>query len=89
MPSKSKNINELIDDTFMDKNKFSMTIENIVKDSNRTLSYIDAIVDFCESKDIEVDSVTKLIAPTLKERIKAEAIKLNFIKKTTKAVLPI
>ena len=52
MPSKSKNINELIDDTFMDKNKFSMTIENIVKDSNRTLSYIDAIVDFCESKDI-------------------------------------
>ena len=54
----------------MDKNKFSMTIENIVKDSNRTLSYIDAIVDFCESKDIEVDSVTKLIAPTLKERLK-------------------
>ena len=40
-------------------------------------------------KDIEVDSVTKLIAPTLKEKIKAEAIKLNFIKKTTKAVLPI
>ena len=26
---------------------------------------------------------------TLKEKIKAEAIKLNFIKKTTKAVLPI
>ena len=89
MPSKSKNINELIDDTFMDRNKFSMTIENIVKDRKRTLSYIDAIVDFCESKDIEVDSVTKLIAPTLKEKIKAEAIKLNFIKKTTKAVLPI
>ena len=73
----------------MDNNKFSMTIENIVKDSNKSSSYIDAIVDFCESKDIEVDSVTKLIAPTLKEKIKAEAIKLNFIKKTTKAVLPL
>ena len=89
MPSKSKNINELIDDTFMDKNKFSMTIENIVKDSNRTLSYIDAIVDFCESKDIEIESVVKLIAPSLKEKIKAEATRLNYIKKTTRGVLPL
>ena len=40
-----KNIDQLIDDNFMDKNKFSMTIENIVKDSNQTLNYIDAIVD--------------------------------------------
>ena len=33
MPTKNKNINELIDENFMDKNKFSMTIENMVKDS--------------------------------------------------------
>lgn len=89
MPTKNKDINELIDENFMDKNKFSMTIENIVKDSNRTLNYIDAIVDFCETKDIEIESVVKLIAPSLKEKIKAEATRLNYIKKTTRGVLPI
>lgn len=89
MPTKNKNINELIDENFMDKNKFSMTIENIVKDSNRTLNYIDAIVDFCQTKDIEIESVVKLIAPSLKEKIKAEATRLNYIKKTTRGVLPI
>jgi fumarylacetoacetate (FAA) hydrolase family protein len=85
----SKTIDELIDENFMDKNKFSMTIENIVKDSNRTINYIDAIVDYCEIKDIEVESIVKLIAPSLKEKLKAEATRLNYIKKTTKGVLPI
>ena len=84
-----KNIDQLIADNFMDKNKFSMTIENIVKDSNQTLNYIDAIVDFCESKDLEVESVVKLLAPSLKQKIKAEATRLNYIKKTTRGVLPI
>ena len=89
MPTKGKKIDELIDDSFMDKNKFSMTIENIVKDSNRSLNYIDAIVYFCEAKDLEVETVVKLIAPSLKEKIKAEATRLNYIKKTTRGVLPI
>ena len=90
MPTKSnKNIDQLIDDNFMDKNKFSMTIENIVKDSNKTLNYIYAIVDFCEAKDLVVESVVKLIAPSLKEKIKAEATRLNYIKRTTRGVLPI
>ena len=89
MPTKKKNINELIDENFMDKNKFSMTIENMVKDSNRTINYIDAIVDFCESKDIETESVVKLIAPSVEEKIKAEATRLNYIKKTTRGVLPL
>jgi organic radical activating enzyme len=90
MPSKlPKNIDELIDENFMDKNKFSMTIENIVKDSNKTINYIDAIVDFCESKNIEIESVTKLIAPSLKEKIKVEATRLNYIKKINRGVLPI
>jgi len=90
MPAKSnKNIDQLIDENFMDKNKFSMTIENIVKDSNKSLNYIDAIVDFCDAKDLEVESIVKLIAPSLKEKIKAEATRLNYIKRTTRGVLPI
>ena len=86
---KTKTINEVIDDSFMDKNKFSMTIETMVIESNKSINYIDAICDFCESKDIEVESIVKLIAPALKEKIKAEATRLNYIKKTTRGVLPI
>ena len=47
-----------------------MTIETMVIESNKSINYIDAICDFCESKDIEVESVVKLIAPALKEKIK-------------------
>ena len=81
-------IDKLLDDNFMDKNKFSMTIETIVKDSNKSMNYIDAVVHFCEKKDIEIETVAKLIGPTLKEKIKAEALKLNYIKKTTRGILP-
>jgi len=81
-------IDKLLDDNFMDKNKFSMTIETIVMNSNKSMNYIDAVVHFCENKDIEIESVAKLIGPTLKEKIKAEALKLNYIKKTTRGILP-
>lgn len=81
-------IDKLLDDNFMDKNKFSMTIETIVKDSNKSMNYIDAVVHFCENKDIEIETVAKLIGPTLKEKIKAEALKLNYIKRTTRGILP-
>ena len=81
-------IDKLLDDNFMDKNKFSMTIETIVKDSNKSMNYIDAVVHFCEKRDIEIETVAKLIGPTLKEKIKAEALKLNYIKKTTRGILP-
>jgi hypothetical protein len=81
-------IDKLLDDNFMDKNKFSMTIETLVKDSNKSMNYIDAVVHFCEKRDIEIETVAKLIGPTLKEKIKAEALKLNYIKKTTRGILP-
>jgi hypothetical protein len=80
-------IDKLLDDNFMDKNKFSLTIETMVKESDKSMNYIDAVVYFCENKDIEIESVAKLIGPTLKEKIRAEALKLNYIKKTTRGIL--
>jgi len=38
---------------------------------------------------IEVDSVSKLISKPLKEKIKAQAMELNFLKRTSRAKLPL
>jgi hypothetical protein len=64
-----------------------MDIEKIVVDED--LNYIDAIIHYCEINNIEVESVTKLISKPLKERLKWDAIRLNFMKKTSRAKLPL
>lgn len=66
--------------------KFSQIIEEIVK-TNHDMNYIDAIVFYCEENGLEVDSVTKLISKPLKEKLKCDAINLNFLKRTSRAKL--
>ena len=53
------------------------------------MNYIDAIVFFCEQNNIDVESVPKLISKPLKEKIKWDAQQLNFMKKTSRAKLPV
>ena len=64
-----------------------MEIEKIV--ANDELNYIDAILHYCESNSLEVESITKLISKPLKERLKWDATRLNFMKRTSRAKLPI
>jgi len=78
-------IDEVFEENFMTAAKFSVEIENIVKDSN--LNYIEAVVQFCEDRNIEMDGINKLISKPLKEKIKYEAQRLNFMKRTSKAFL--
>ncbi len=71
--------------------KFSQEIESLVHGED-SMSYIDAIVYFCEKNNIDVESVSKLISKPLKEKIKYEAQELNFLKRTpflSRAKLPI
>lgn len=75
-----------LESKFLCQVKFSQLIEDLVK-SDKTLNYIDAIVQYCEKNSIEVDSVGKLISKPLKEKIKCDAINLNFMKRTSKAKL--
>ena len=67
---------------------FAEEIETLVQ-VNKDMNYIDAIIHFCEQNSIDVESVPKLISKPLKEKIKYEAQELNFMKKTTRAKLPI
>ena len=83
----NKELQKAIENKFLTPQKFAMEIESIVAEQN--LNYIDAICQYCENNEIEVESVSKLISKPLKERLKYDAINLNFMKKTSRAKLPI
>lgn len=81
-----KNMEDL-DSKFLCPQKFSKDIEDIVKTSK--INYIDAIVTYCEENNIEIDTIPKLISKPLKEKLKHDATELNFLRKTTRAKLPL
>jgi uncharacterized protein YdhG (YjbR/CyaY superfamily) len=81
--------NDKIQDKFLTPTKFSETIEKIVKDSDGLVNYIEAIVSFCEENQIEYETVSKLISKPLKEKIKYQAQTLNYMKKTSRGILPV
>ena len=68
--------------------RFAEEIESLVL-LNKDMNYIDAIVHFCDKNSIDVESVPKLIPKPLKEKIKYEAQELNFLKKSSRAKLPL
>ena len=71
----------------MNSKKFAQIIEGIVKD--KRISYLDAVLHYCENNDIDTASVGPLINKSLKEKIQLEAEKLNLIEKSSTATLPL
>ena len=84
----NKDIDKALKDKFLCQTRFTQDIEDLVKNNN-DLNYIDAIVHYCDENKIEVDSVSKLISKPLKEKIKGQAMELNFLKRTSRAKLPL
>lgn len=82
-------IDEVLDDKFMTPTKFCREIELLVKRSNGHLNYIEAVLTYCDENEIEIESVPKLLSKTLKEKIKLDAQRLSFMKKTSRAKLPL
>ena len=80
-------INKALKEKFLCSAQFAQDIEAIVKDDN--LGYIDAIIHYCEQNEIDVESVPKLISKPLKEKLKWEDTELNFLKRTSRAKLPL
>lgn len=66
---------------------FSCEIERIVYDKD--VSYMDAIILYCEDTGLEVELAAKLISDTLKSKIKMEAEDLHFLPKSNTAKLPL
>ena len=66
--------------------KFALLIENIVKD--KKVSYMDAVILYCEENGIDPSNVKPLVNKHLKEKIAYEAQSLNMLKDKS-AKLPI
>jgi hypothetical protein len=83
----SNEINKAINEKFISRDKFTEDIEKIVLETNQP--YIDAIVQYCEDNTIDIETVNKLISKPLKEKIRVEAMDLNYLKKTSHGKLPL
>jgi hypothetical protein len=79
-------LEKALENKFFCPSRFAQEIENLVQ-INPDMNYIDAIIHFCENNSIDLESVPKLISKPLKEKIKYEAMELNFLKKTSRAKL--
>lgn len=63
-----------------------MKIEDLVW--MKDISYMDAIILYCEETGFEVEMASKLISGTLRSKIKIEAEQLHFLPKSNTAKLP-
>ena len=71
----------------MNSKRFALEIEEIVK--SKKISYMDAVVLYCENNDIDTGTISSLINKSLKEKIQMEAEKLNLVEKSGTATLPV
>ena len=72
----------------MNSKEFSLIIEGVVRDK-KPITYMDAILWYCEENQLEVESVGRLISKALKEKIQLEAMNANMLKVEKGGKLPI
>ena len=71
----------------MNSKEFSLKIESIVKD--KRITYMDAVIDYCNNNDIDLSTVNPMINKSLKEKIKHEAVNLKMLKEKKGGILPV
>jgi len=69
----------------MNSKEFSSKIEEIVKEK-KGITYMDAVLYFCEKNDIDPSTVNSIISKSIRDKIEVEAQNLNYLPK--KAKLP-
>ncbi len=52
------------------------------------MSYMEAIIHYCEENNVEVESAAKMLTKQIKEKIQFQSHKLNLIKGPKPGVLP-
>ena len=68
----------LITKEFHTSTEFSQYIEKMAY--NTSSPCMDMVVDYCIKKEIEIESMSKYLTSSLKEKIKNEALDLNLLK---------
>lgn len=70
----------LISREFSSANDFSIWVENYHAETR--MPRMDIIIDYCQSRDIDIEAVAPLINKVLKERIRLEAEQAHLMKPT-------
>ncbi|MCK5867725.1 MAG: hypothetical protein KAG14_04935 [Mycoplasmataceae bacterium] len=65
----------------------AMEIEKMTN-SQEDVTYLDAIVEFCEKNNIEIEEAPKFLHKNILEKLKNQAIDLKLIEGHKKAKLP-
>ena len=68
-----------VEERLMTPKKFSIAIEKTVKQSG--ISYMDALVDYCNKNQIEPEQIKPLITKSLKEKVEVISKKDHSIPK--------
>ena len=64
---------------FKTANEFSLHIEELVRDTS--MSYMDAVLKYCEENYLEPSDVAGLINKSLKDKIEMDFRELNYLPK--------
>ena len=63
----------------------NLTIEELVRE--KELSYIDAVLYYAQTSEIEPEAMAKMLNQSVKDKIEVEAQKLHLLKRTAKLPL--
>lgn len=64
---------------FDNQNDFSKHIEQSAVDNN--MSYVDALLLYCEEKLLEPDDISSFINKSLRDKLEIDFIELNYMSK--------
>jgi hypothetical protein len=67
-------------DNIITKASFTQLIEDLVH--NKNMGYIEAVLHICDERQIDPSDVGKVISPSIKSKIEAEAMSHNLLPKT-------
>ena len=70
-----------IEENFLTKSKFTKLVESTVTELK--IPYMEAVLYLCEKYDMEPEDMKKFISPIIRAKIEAEAMRLNFLPKTS------
>jgi len=73
-------IEETVIASVMSANTFISMVENRI--GGQGMSYLEAITDVCEKTGLEFENVSKLMTPSMRKLLAAEATTLNLLKRT-------
>lgn len=64
---------------FLNQNKFSLIIESNAKAFG--ISYMEAVLEYCDQNDMDIEAAAKLINKSLKQKIELECDEMNLLKR--------